>query len=114
MASADRRRSRAHRRGKSGGRPHPVIRPLPPVTIFVDSFPDLRLQGMSRAFNGTGSRFALLPPENATGNFVKVVQRVPVKVLLDDLGDALCRAARSRRQALDQAEYAARHEDDEE
>jgi membrane fusion protein (multidrug efflux system) len=32
---------------------------------------------------GTGSRFSLLPPENATGNWVKVVQRVPVKILLD-------------------------------
>jgi membrane fusion protein (multidrug efflux system) len=33
---------------------------------------------------GTGSNFALLPPENATGNFVKIVQRVPVKILVDD------------------------------
>ena len=37
---------------------------------------------------GTGSVFALLPPENATGNFVKVVQRVPVKIVFDDLGEA--------------------------
>jgi len=33
--------------------------------------------------NGTGARFSLLPPENATGNYVKVVQRVPVKIVLD-------------------------------
>jgi membrane fusion protein (multidrug efflux system) len=33
--------------------------------------------------DGTGSRFSLLPPENATGNYVKVVQRVPVKIILD-------------------------------
>jgi membrane fusion protein (multidrug efflux system) len=36
----------------------------------------------------TGSRFSLLPPENATGNFVKVVQRVPVKIVLDQAQDA--------------------------
>jgi membrane fusion protein (multidrug efflux system) len=38
---------------------------------------------------GSGSVFALLPPENATGNFVKVVQRVPVKILFDDPQEAL-------------------------
>jgi membrane fusion protein (multidrug efflux system) len=38
---------------------------------------------------GTGSVFALLPPENATGNFVKVVQRVPVKIVFDDPGEAI-------------------------
>jgi membrane fusion protein, multidrug efflux system len=56
-----------------------------PVTIFVDAFPGLRLRGHVDSFQrGTGSRFALLPPENATGNFVKVVQRVPVKILIDE------------------------------
>ena len=56
-----------------------------PVTIAVDAFPDLRLHGHIDSFQrGTGSNFALLPPENATGNFVKIVQRVPVKILLDD------------------------------
>jgi membrane fusion protein (multidrug efflux system) len=35
---------------------------------------------------GTGSQFALLPPDNATGNFTKVVQRIPVKIVLDDDG----------------------------
>jgi membrane fusion protein (multidrug efflux system) len=38
---------------------------------------------------GTGSQFALLPSENATGNFVKIVQRVPVKIAFDDPGEAL-------------------------
>ena len=37
---------------------------------------------------GTGSVFSLVPPENATGNFVKVVQRLPVKILLDTLASA--------------------------
>jgi membrane fusion protein, multidrug efflux system len=56
-----------------------------PVTVAVDAFPNLRLHGHIDSFQrGTGSNFALLPPENATGNFVKIVQRVPVKILLDD------------------------------
>ena len=54
------------------------------VDITVDAFPGLKLHGVVNSFQrGTGSYFALLPPENATGNFVKVVQRVPVKILLD-------------------------------
>jgi membrane fusion protein, multidrug efflux system len=56
-----------------------------PVTIDVDAFPHHVLHGHVDSFQrGTGSNFALLPPENATGNFVKVVQRVPVKILIDD------------------------------
>lgn len=55
-----------------------------PVHITVDAFPDLVLHGHLDSFQrGTGSYFALLPPENATGNFVKIIQRVPVKILLD-------------------------------
>ncbi len=56
-----------------------------PVTIYVDAFPNHTLYGHIDSFQrGTGSNFALLPPENATGNFVKIVQRVPVKILVDD------------------------------
>jgi membrane fusion protein, multidrug efflux system len=56
-----------------------------PVTIHVDAFPNRMLRGHIDSFQrGTGSNFALLPPENATGNFVKIVQRVPVKILIDD------------------------------
>jgi len=52
--------------------------------VRVDSYPDLRLQGMVDSIQaGTGSRFSLLPPENAAGNYVKVVQRIPVKITLD-------------------------------
>ena len=55
-----------------------------PVSIDVDAFPNHTLHGHIDSFQrGTGSNFALLPPENATGNFVKIVQRVPVKILLD-------------------------------
>jgi membrane fusion protein (multidrug efflux system) len=54
------------------------------VTISVDSFPDEKLHGhVDSIQNGTGAVFTLLPPENATGNYVKVVQRVPVKIILD-------------------------------
>ena len=61
-----------------------------PVRIRVDAFPDRRIGGHIDSFQrGTGSNFALLPPENATGNFVKVVQRVPVKIVLDNPAAAL-------------------------
>jgi membrane fusion protein (multidrug efflux system) len=55
------------------------------VTITVDAFPDDNLRGhIDSIQNGTGAIFSLLPPENATGNYVKVVQRVPVKIVLDE------------------------------
>ena len=53
--------------------------------VRVDTFPGHRLRGHVLAFApGAGSQFALLPPDNATGNFTKVVQRVAVKILIDD------------------------------
>jgi membrane fusion protein, multidrug efflux system len=55
-----------------------------PARVAVDAFPDLKLTGHVDSWSpGTGSTFALLPPDNATGNFTKVVQRVPVKIVLD-------------------------------
>src|SRR3954452_21051403 len=55
-----------------------------PARVTVDAFPNLRLTGRVESWSpGTGSTFALLPPDNATGNFTKVVQRVPVKIVLD-------------------------------
>jgi membrane fusion protein, multidrug efflux system len=66
------------------------VRPGQPVSIRVDAFPDLKLDAhVDSIQRGTGSRFALLPPENATGNFVKVVQRVPVKIVFDAPADKL-------------------------
>jgi len=54
------------------------------VTFTVDALGDHEFQGRIESFSpGTGAQFALLPPENATGNFTKVVQRVPVRVALD-------------------------------
>jgi membrane fusion protein, multidrug efflux system len=53
--------------------------------ITVDTFPGHRLRGHVLAFApGAGSQFALLPPDNATGNFTKVVQRIAVKIAIDD------------------------------
>jgi membrane fusion protein, multidrug efflux system len=66
------------------------VRPGQHVAIRIDAFPNLRLQGTVDSIQrGTGAQFALLPPENATGNFVKVVQRVPVKINFDNPGEAL-------------------------
>jgi membrane fusion protein, multidrug efflux system len=60
------------------------IRVGQPARIAVDAFPDISLTGHVENWSpGTGSTFALLPPDNATGNFTKVVQRVPVKIVLD-------------------------------
>jgi membrane fusion protein (multidrug efflux system) len=53
------------------------------VDIEVDAFPDQNIQGIVQSFSGaTGAKFSLLPPDNATGNFVKVVQRIPVKITM--------------------------------
>jgi membrane fusion protein (multidrug efflux system) len=61
------------------------MRPGQPVTLKMDAYPQLRLRGHVESLqSGTGARFSLLPAENATGNYVKVVQRVPVKIVLDE------------------------------
>jgi membrane fusion protein (multidrug efflux system) len=51
------------------------------VDIKLDGYPDMEIKGMVTSFSqATGAKFSLLPPDNATGNFVKVTQRVPVKI----------------------------------
>ncbi len=68
------------------------MRPGQPATIKVDAYPQLRLHGHVESMqSGTGARFSLLPAENATGNYVKVVQRVPVKILFDEAPPAAYR-----------------------
>ncbi len=60
------------------------MRPGQPVAITVDAYPQLDLHGHVDSIQlGSGSKFTAFPPENATGNFVKVVQRVPVKIIID-------------------------------
>ncbi len=55
-----------------------------PVEVRLDGWPDTRLAGRIESFApATGSRFSVIPPENATGNFTRVVQRVPVKIRID-------------------------------
>lgn len=62
--------------------------PGQPVEISVDAYPDKVFKGHVDSIQaGTGARFSLIPPENATGNYVKVVQRVPVKIVFDEPPD---------------------------
>ncbi|MGE5130030.1 MAG: efflux RND transporter periplasmic adaptor subunit [Sphingomonadaceae bacterium] len=61
------------------------IRPGEKVDIAVDMYPGRAFRGVVQSLSqGTGTAFSLLPPQNATGNWVKVTQRVPVKVAIDD------------------------------
>jgi len=61
------------------------VRDGQPVELKVDSFHSTRLKGHVDSLSpASGLEFALLPPDNATGNFTKIVQRVPVKIVLDD------------------------------
>jgi membrane fusion protein (multidrug efflux system) len=59
------------------------------VTISIDAFPDRIFSGHLASFSpATGAKYALIPPDPAAGNFTKVVQRVPVKITLDEMPDA--------------------------
>ena len=61
------------------------VREGQPVDVRIDSFHGVRLKGHVDSLSpASGLEFALLPPDNATGNFTKIVQRVPVKIVLDD------------------------------
>jgi membrane fusion protein (multidrug efflux system) len=70
------------------------MRPGQPAEIVVDAYPDQRLQGRVESFApASGAQFSLLPPDNATGNFTKIVQRVPVRIAVPD-GSAVARLLR--------------------
>lgn len=57
------------------------------VLIRIDAFPDEKITGTIESISdATGAKFALLPPDNSSGNFVKVTQRIPVKIKIDNLG----------------------------
>ena len=61
-----------------------LMRPGQPVKIEVDALPDVEIKGhVESVAPGTGAQFSLLPPQNATGNFTKIVQRVPVRIAVD-------------------------------
>lgn len=64
------------------------IKPGQRVEFKVDAYPGRKLTGtVDSVMAGTGAAFSLLPPENATGNYVKVVQRVPIKIIIDKNSD---------------------------
>jgi membrane fusion protein, multidrug efflux system len=73
------------------------------VTLDVDSFPDHTFEGTVTSVSpGTGAQFSILPPQNASGNWVKVVQRVPVRITFDkDSATSLLRAGMSVNVAID-------------
>jgi membrane fusion protein (multidrug efflux system) len=61
------------------------MRPGQPVTLRIDAYPGLAIYGhIASVQPGSGTAFSLLPAQNATGNYVKIVQRVPVKIVLDN------------------------------
>jgi membrane fusion protein (multidrug efflux system) len=65
------------------------------VSVHVDAYPGKELEAKVTSFApATGARFALLPPDNASGNFVKVVQRLPVKIEFNDPNDAVVKQLR--------------------
>ena len=67
------------------------------ATLKVDAYPDTEFEGEVASFSpATGSRFSLLPPDNATGNFVKTIQRLPVKIILDPKKNDLSKLQRLR------------------
>jgi len=56
------------------------------VKIKIDAYPDLDLKGKIESFSGaTGAKYSLLPPDNSTGNFIKIIQRIPVKISISEL-----------------------------
>ncbi|MGX7927230.1 HlyD family secretion protein [Tsuneonella sp. HG094] len=58
-----------------------LMRPGQPVTLEIDALPDLEVEGrVESVAPGTGAEFSILPPQNATGNFTKIIQRVPVRI----------------------------------
>ena len=70
------------------------MQPGQKVTIKVDAYPGHPFEGhVDSIQSGTGERFSVLPPENATGNYVKVVQRIPVKIMIDTPPDPAFRLA---------------------
>jgi membrane fusion protein (multidrug efflux system) len=65
-----------------------LMRAGQPVDIAVDAFPDRAFRGHVDSIQaGSGTAFSLLPAENATGNYIKVVQRTPVKIAFDEMPD---------------------------
>jgi membrane fusion protein (multidrug efflux system) len=61
------------------------MRPGQPASVRIDAYPQCAIRGhVASVQPGSGTAFSLLPAENATGNYVKVIQRVPVKIIIDN------------------------------
>jgi membrane fusion protein, multidrug efflux system len=61
------------------------MRPGDPATLAIDAYPERKIHGhVDSVQSGSGTAFSLLPAQNATGNYVKIVQRVPVKIVMDN------------------------------
>jgi len=68
------------------------FKPGQPVSIEVDAYPNEKFSGVIESLSPTtGSRYSLLPPDNATGNFVKIIQRIPVRIKLADRAEKLAK-----------------------
>ena len=75
-----------------------------PVTITVDTYPDMQCTGkVTSLAQSTGAEFAVLPPQNATGNWVKVVQRIPVRT------SVICKRGRSAAARRHERDHRDRH-----
>ena len=83
------------------------IRPGQPVEMIADTFPNQVFSGVVESISAsTGSEFAVIPPQNASGNWVKVVQRLPVKISITDAkGKSLLRAGMSISVRIDTGKY---------
>ncbi|MDR2205371.1 MAG: HlyD family secretion protein [Flavobacteriaceae bacterium] len=74
--------------------------------IKIDAFPDRRFEGIVHSFSpGTGSSFSILPPDNASGNFVKVVQRIPVRIDFKNLDKEIAKKLRAGMNATVEVEF---------
>ena len=66
------------------------------VDVEIDAFPDHQFEGVVSSFSpATGSTFSILPPDNASGNFVKVVQRLPVRIDFEKLDPKIAKKLRA-------------------
>lgn len=78
------------------------VRPGQPATVTVDTYPGLELHGKVESIDAaTGSEFSLIPAQNATGNWVKVVQRIPVRIRVDRDSEDILRAGMSSDVTID-------------
>ena len=79
------------------------VRPGQSVRIRIDTYPDLEWQGTVTSLSqASGAEFSLLPPQNATGNWVKVVQRIPVRIAIESrVGEPALRAGMSTTVSID-------------